>query len=417
MANQYKNKIIYGNQTLMDITDTTATENDVLEGEVFYSASGARSVGLLGDATQSAHGLMSATDKTKLDGFLSASNYLTSHQDISGKANSADLATVATTGSYADLLNKPDLSQYLTSVPTMTGATSSANGTAGLIPAPTSADAEKFFRGDGTWQDGGRPMVILSYGNSVWNDFITAYNNNVIVYCRASSNSNPATGSQTRMAFMAYVNNATTPTEVEFQYYRSMSSHSATAMGDEVYVYKLTSAGVWSVTVRKASIKEIAVASGSKLGVSWSSDKVTLSNTMTANDMPMSSSDATTTKAAIDTLSSKIIYTNGTYAGLTWKLSGINNMVYFTINGTTNAAIAQWAFFNIGITINGHEAIQVNGTQESTFQFNTNGDIKFTRAITSGAAINAVFILLPSPVIRLFLSEVELEQNHSLKYV
>lgn len=302
MANQYKNKIIYGDQTLMDITDTTATENDVLEGEVFYSATGARSVGSLGDATQSVHGLMSATDKTKLDGFLSASNYLTSHQDISGKANSADLATVATTGSYADLLNKPDLSQYLTSVPTMTGATSSADGTAGLIPAPTTADAEKFFRGDGTWQDGGRPMVILSYGNSTWNDFITAYNNHVIVYCRASSNSNPKTGSQTRMAFMAYVNNSETPTEVEFQYYRSVSSHSATQMGDQVYVYKLTNKNAWTVTVREASVKQVNI-SGSGLTASWSNNQVTLSNTMTAADMPMSSSDSTTVSAAINALS------------------------------------------------------------------------------------------------------------------
>ena len=61
----------------------------------------------------------------------------------------------------------------------------------------------------------------------------------MVVYCRASSQSNPATGSQTRLAFMAYVNDATNPTEVEFQYYRSMSQHSATNQGDEVYVYKL----------------------------------------------------------------------------------------------------------------------------------------------------------------------------------
>jgi len=129
------------------------------------------------------------------------------------------------------------------------------------------------------------------------------------VYCRASSNSNPASGSQTRMAFMAYVSDASSPTSVEFQYYRSMSSHSSTAMGDEVYIYKLTNAngGTWSVTTRKASIKEIAVASGSKLDVSWSSDKVTLSNTMTADDMPMSSSDATTTKSAIDALKSSVL--------------------------------------------------------------------------------------------------------------
>lgn len=35
------------------------------------------------------------------------SQYLTAHQDISGKANTADLATVATSGSYNDLTNKP----------------------------------------------------------------------------------------------------------------------------------------------------------------------------------------------------------------------------------------------------------------------------------------------------------------------
>lgn len=76
MPNQYKNKIIYGNQTLMDITDTTATSSDVLEGEVFYTASGARTVGALGDATTTTHGLMSATDKTNFDvlwAFFSAS--------------------------------------------------------------------------------------------------------------------------------------------------------------------------------------------------------------------------------------------------------------------------------------------------------------------------------------------------------
>lgn len=203
-------------------------------------------------------------------------NFLTSHQDISGKANSADLATVATSGDYGDLLNKPDLSQYLTSVPTMVGATSSAAGATGLVPAPTSADVNKFLAGDGTYKSGGLPMVILSYGNSTWAQFEAAYNNNVIVYTRASSNANPASGSQTRMAFMAYVNNATTPTEVEFQYYRSMSSHSATAMGDQVFVYKLTKTGGWSVTTRDASIKQIKVDTNDPGTVSWSSNVVTL---------------------------------------------------------------------------------------------------------------------------------------------
>lgn len=44
-TNPYVNKVVYGNQTVMDITDTTATEGDVANGAVFYKANGARSVG------------------------------------------------------------------------------------------------------------------------------------------------------------------------------------------------------------------------------------------------------------------------------------------------------------------------------------------------------------------------------------
>lgn len=116
-------------------------------------------------------------------------------------------------------------------------------------------------------------MTILSYGSSTWSDFRTAYNANKVVYCRASSNSNPATGSQTRLAFMAYVNNAENPTEVEFQYYRSVNAHTATQQGDQVYVYKLTSNGSWTVTVRESYSK---VAAGSGLSSTYSNGTITL---------------------------------------------------------------------------------------------------------------------------------------------
>ena len=42
MAN---NKVVYGNTTIMDITDTTATASDVAAGEVFYDRGGNRTVG------------------------------------------------------------------------------------------------------------------------------------------------------------------------------------------------------------------------------------------------------------------------------------------------------------------------------------------------------------------------------------
>lgn len=39
------NKVIYGNTTVMDISDTMATEGDVVSGKTFYKASGARATG------------------------------------------------------------------------------------------------------------------------------------------------------------------------------------------------------------------------------------------------------------------------------------------------------------------------------------------------------------------------------------
>lgn len=86
-------------------------------------------------------------------------------------------------------------------------------------------------------------LTQLIYGTSTWNDFITAYNAKKVVYCLVSG----------RMAFMAYVNNSgTNPTEVEFQYVRSRNGHTDSYQGDQVFVYKLTSAGTWTTTTRNS---------------------------------------------------------------------------------------------------------------------------------------------------------------------
>lgn len=122
-------------------------------------------------------------------------------------------------------------------------------------------------------------MTILSYGSSTWDNFITAYNANKVVYCRASSNANPASGSQTRLAFMAYVNNATTPTNVEFQYYRSVSTHTQSQQGDQVYVYKLDKSSGWSVTTRETSVK---VAYNNGITGTYSNGVMTLKHANTA---------------------------------------------------------------------------------------------------------------------------------------
>ena len=165
---------------------------------------------------------------------------------------------------------------------TMVGASENDDGEGGLVPAPSAGEEDKFLSGDGTYKSGGLPMVILSYGNSTWQEFINAYKNNVIVYCRASSQSNPKNGAQTRMAFMAYVSDADNPTNVEFQYYRSMNPSNKTInqMSDQVYVYKLQSNNTWSVEVREASLKSVVFDASS--GLTGTFDKTTGTLTIAA---------------------------------------------------------------------------------------------------------------------------------------
>lgn len=141
------------------------------------------------------------------------------------------------------------------------------------------ASGKVFYSANGTLTVGdarvGESLVILKYGSSTWQDFLDAYTTNSIVYCRASSNSNPATGSQTRLAFMAYVNNETSPTNVEFQYYRSVATHSDSQQGDQVYVYKLDKNAGWTVTVRSAFTKIVA---GDGMASSYNNGALTLTS-------------------------------------------------------------------------------------------------------------------------------------------
>ena len=130
------------------------------------------------------------------------------------------------------------------------------------------------------WKEAWTQMKVLSYGHSTWQDFIDAYNENAIVYCRASSNSNPWSWVQWRMAFMAFVSiNSTTllPTEVEFQYYRSRSDHNTAANQlDQVFVYKLTSASWWTWTVTERNTWAKAVA-WTWISLWWGSGNMTIS--------------------------------------------------------------------------------------------------------------------------------------------
>lgn len=97
---------------------------------------------------------------------------------------------------------------------------------------------------------------------------------------------------------MAYVNNAETPTEVEFQYYRSVATHTNTQQGDQVYVYKLNKSSGWSVTVREAYTKVVAGTGGITTSYANGSISITAGSNIekTANKTTTLSSSSTTTQ-------------------------------------------------------------------------------------------------------------------------
>ena len=76
---------------------------------------------------------------TKVSELNNDAGYLTQHQDISGKANSADLSAVATSGNYADLSNKPVIPNVPVQDVQIDGTSALQNGIAN-IPIASASD-------------------------------------------------------------------------------------------------------------------------------------------------------------------------------------------------------------------------------------------------------------------------------------
>ena len=112
----------------------------------------------IGAATTSAAGLMSATDKSKLEGIASGANKYT-HPSYTAKSSGLYKVTVDGTGhvSAAAAVAKGDITALGipaqdTTYSAMTAATADAAGKSGLVPAPAAGNQSKFLRGDGSWQ-------------------------------------------------------------------------------------------------------------------------------------------------------------------------------------------------------------------------------------------------------------------------
>lgn len=117
-------------------------------------------------------------------------------------------------------------------------------------------------------------LFLASYGHTSFADIKAAYLANKIVYCKASTGTNPGLGNQLRQAFLAYIGGSdTSPTSFEFQYYRSVKSHSNSQQGDQVFIYTIDSSSTWSVTTREAYTKIVA---GTGLTSSYNNGTLTI---------------------------------------------------------------------------------------------------------------------------------------------
>lgn len=176
-----------------------------------------------------------------LDGYatedwVEGKGYLTQHQSLTNYATKSWVEGKGYLTQHQDISSKADKSEIPTKVSDLSNDSEFING-----------------------------LTELEYGVSTWAEFTAARNAKKIVYCRC-----PMSGNSYRYAFLAYVSN----TNVEFQYYRSVNAHTASQMGDQVFVYTLSNNGTWTTTTREASSKVIA---GTGLNSSYTKDKLTLS--------------------------------------------------------------------------------------------------------------------------------------------
>lgn len=111
---------------------------------------------------------------TNVSTFTNDAGYLTQHQDISGKANSADLAAVAMSGSYNDLLNKPTIPTVPINISAFTNDAGYGTYTKPVGGIPASDLAETYLTAH---QDISGKVDKVTGKDLSTNDFTDAYKN------------------------------------------------------------------------------------------------------------------------------------------------------------------------------------------------------------------------------------------------
>lgn len=128
------NKIIYGGNTLVDLTSDTVTANDLAEGITATAADGKKVVGVMTKGEIASYDEIDNALALAGTGTIPSGGVVSIAQGGTGATTAAqaranlgavaagDLSAVATSGSYNDLQNKPAIPS--TANTTLTGSTS-----------------------------------------------------------------------------------------------------------------------------------------------------------------------------------------------------------------------------------------------------------------------------------------------------
>ena len=127
------NKVVYGGNTLVDLTGDTVTANDLAEGITATGANGDKVVGVMTKGEIATNSEIDNALNLAGTGTIPSGGVVSIAQGGTGATTAAqaranlgavaasDLASVATSGSYNDLTNKPTIPS--TANTTLTGST------------------------------------------------------------------------------------------------------------------------------------------------------------------------------------------------------------------------------------------------------------------------------------------------------
>ena len=140
-----------GVKTTSDVTSASGyTPSPIIDGVPYYKDTNTT----YADATQSARGLMTAADKKKLDG---ANNY--SHPTTPGNKHIPAGGAAGQILAWASDGTAQWQAEKDTTYGDFKGASASAAGSRGLVPAPAMGAATRYLRSDGTWQVPPYPII------------------------------------------------------------------------------------------------------------------------------------------------------------------------------------------------------------------------------------------------------------------